>query len=400
MTNQEIRVKIVRISGRRNFVFRWSDPVTGKSGQTTTGTSKRWEAKRRRLAFIKELEAKRPVTTADWSNAGERYEREHLSRRSADHLAGWRKARNRFAGVVDPRTLFDLNDSNISKFRGAVHGQLAPASIDTYLRSLRAFARWAAKIFEGYTAPAISTGKAKSKGRPLSGKEFKAMLRACDGVCGEHAASWKFFLRGLAFSGLRLNQALQLSWDREATIRACRIDSIQPLIYIAMEDTSKGRREQWIPMIPPLVKLLRKIPPDQRNGFVLNPRLTKGVTHCRETASETIRRIGAAAEIQVGTRLKKDRQTGTVTVVPKYASAHDLKRTFVQILIRQGLHPSEVMLFAQHQSYETTARHYAEHDATRLGGRIRELFRKRKTQKRAGDKSGDILRLKDFRRNA
>ncbi|KKN36154.1 hypothetical protein LCGC14_0776370 [marine sediment metagenome] len=397
--NQEIRVKIVHRADRRNLVFRWSDPVTGESGEQTTGTSKRWEAKRRRLEFIKELEARRPVTTADWSAAAERYEREHLSRRSADHLAGWRKARNRFVGVVDPQTLFDLNDSTVSEFRGALHGQVAPASIDSYLRSLRAFAHWGAKIFEGYTPPAISTEKSKSKGRPLSAKEFKRMLSACDQVCPDHAGSWRLLLRGLAFSGLRLGQALELNWDAEAPIRVCRIKSPQPLLYIAQE-THKGRREQWIPMIPPLVKLLRKIPLGQQEGFVFNPRLLKGITRSRETTSEIIRKIGQAAEIQVGTRLKKDREAATAVTVPKYASAHDLKRTFVQILIRQGLHPSEVMLFAQHQSYETTARHYAEHDATRLGGRVRELFRKRKTQKRAGAKSGDILRLKDFRRNA
>ena len=52
------------------------------------------------------------------------------------------------------------------------------------------------------------------KGRPITDAEFKLMLEACDTVCKrQDPVTWKYLLRGLWHSGLRLGETLTVSWD-------------------------------------------------------------------------------------------------------------------------------------------------------------------------------------------
>ena len=53
------------------------------------------------------------------------------------------------------------------------------------------------------------------KGRPITGEEFDRMLAKVPEVVGDAAAeSWRHYLRGLWWSGLRLAESLELFWER------------------------------------------------------------------------------------------------------------------------------------------------------------------------------------------
>lgn len=399
----EIKVKVVRRADRRNLVFRWFDPVTGRKGESTARTPNRSVACRRIRNFVKGLEEtlRKPADLQEmtWVEACDRYAAEHLIKRRKSTGSSWRTARHRFEGIVDPVLLADLDASGVSRFEAALHGQVSPHSTGSYLRSLRVFARWATRIFPGYTAPEIRVEKSGSKGRPLSLEEFERMLAACEKVVPHRGAgSWRFLLRGLRRSGLRLGQALALSWEPDAPIHIYGMDGQRPKMHIS-EESHKGKRVQILPLIPPMRALLRRVPSGQRNGFVFNPKLAKGITRSLITVSAKICAIGQTAGIRVGTRLKRDRKTGEVTTVPRFAGAHDLKRTFIQRLINLGLHPVDVARFGQHKDFQTTMDHYTERDADRLADRMTNAFRKRRSGKRKGAISGDTpSRRKSTRR--
>jgi hypothetical protein len=52
------------------------------------------------------------------------------------------------------------------------------------------------------------------RGRAITTEEFERMLAATEKTVGKAATdSWKFYLRGLWCSGLRLEESLTLRWD-------------------------------------------------------------------------------------------------------------------------------------------------------------------------------------------
>ena len=52
------------------------------------------------------------------------------------------------------------------------------------------------------------------RGRPITAEEFERMIEATPKVVDNAAAeSWRFYLRGLWASGLRLSESLTLRWD-------------------------------------------------------------------------------------------------------------------------------------------------------------------------------------------
>ncbi len=54
------------------------------------------------------------------------------------------------------------------------------------------------------------------KGRPITREEFERMLTVSEKVRPDDFRHWKGFLEGLWLSGLRLGEALALSWEHDA----------------------------------------------------------------------------------------------------------------------------------------------------------------------------------------
>ena len=82
--------------------------------------------------------------------------------------------------------------------------------------------------------------------------------------------------------------------------------------------------------------------------------------------------IGRAAGVKVATKTTVDPKTGGRVEVVKFASTHDLRRSFGERWASR-LMPTDLMALMRHESIETTLRYYvgrncAEHGQDAVGG--------------------------------
>lgn len=110
------------------------------------------------------------------------------------------------------------------------------------------------------------------KGRPISQAEFELMLAAVPKVVGETATeSWRFALKVLWESGFRIGDLMDFSWDGLNHIHPVWPTRTGQYPTIVIPSTQKNRRNQEVPMLPGLQKLLSSVPRKLRTGWVVSP---------------------------------------------------------------------------------------------------------------------------------
>lgn len=374
MSSEQVKVWIIRQSGRKEWQFRWLDEVTGEKGQSNSGvaiTAGRSAAATAIPAFIERIKAKRPAPVGTWEEFCSRVKRDLYPDWRPSTRKAWECARRQLEAFRRPESLTDVNADLIAEFRADLRArQVGP---DSYLRTIRSVLRSAAGWYPGYEPPKIKTAKQDAGGRPLSRAEVKAMLEATSGVVGErHAVEYRRLLRAVTWTGLRKKQAVLLSWEPTEPVRIEGLDTRHPELIIE-KAAHKGKRVDRFPLLPPAVALLRKIPKENRVGPVF-----KLGTSSHGRVGELVAKIGRKAGVVTGRRIahyrvtRKNREAGPAEV-DRYASMHDLKRTFVRRLLEMGFSPTEVARLAQHQTFETTWEFYTP-QASELGDRVRSLF--------------------------
>ncbi len=110
------------------------------------------------------------------------------------------------------------------------------------------------------------------RGRPITGEEFERILEAVPKVVGEGPAEeWRFALKIPWESGFRIADLLDFSWDDIMRIHPVwpRRQGQHPTLVIP--STQKNGKNEEIPLLPGLKKLLDTVPEDRRTGFVVNP---------------------------------------------------------------------------------------------------------------------------------
>ena len=152
-------------------------------------------------------------------------------------------------------------------------------------------------------------------------EEFERMLDKVVAVVGDVAApSWQHYLRGLWTSGLRLGESLDLHWDRPDKLRV-DMDGKRPMLHIPAE-LEKGNKDRLLPMAPEFAEFLAAVPPEERTGPVFKPLTRRGKRPSKWWASRTVCAVGKKTVVKVDQRTKGNK------LVVKYASAHDLRRSF------------------------------------------------------------------------
>lgn len=237
----------------------------------------------------------------------------------------------------------------------------SPHTVKSHMATVIAALNWARKrkiIKEVPELVAVPTSKLKHmKGRPIAEDEFQAILKATPGVVGEAAApSWLYLLRGAWQSGLRLDELMHVHWTDPRYIVPVWQSGRLPVLRIPA-DQQKNATEESIPMLPWLEDVLLETPEGDRLGWVFNPtslqgRLGRQARHGRpdaEWVGKIISRIGKAAGIIV-----RHDATG-----PKYASAHDFRRSLAERLYDAGVPEHVVTQVMRHASAATTRRYYA-----------------------------------------
>ena len=313
--DEKIKVYVVKYNSK-NLQMRYDNPITGKRITRTTGTAKRRDAERVAAKWEAELREGRYHQTSreTWENFRLKYEK---------------------------------------------------ATIGGYLAHLKAALGYAVdwgylpKLPELPKQQRVKRAKTM-KGRPITTEEFERMLDAVDNlpklIEPDGAGRWKFYLRGLWLSGLRLEESLHLYWNADdCTTGEClevKLDGRRPLLVIpaALE---KGNEDRLLPMAPEFAEFLELVPKSERHGHVfkfLNRRTGKLATVGKQWVSSVGVAIGKKAGVVVNNKTRK------------CASVHDLRRAFGQRWAAEVM-PQILMQLMRHKDISTTMKYYVGYEA-------------------------------------
>lgn len=353
------RVHVIRKPGRTFLYLRYRDPVTGREHARSAATKDTREAERAAARWERELRDSRELGPGAvlWTEFRERYETEVLSAHSAGTDSKASTALASIEAFAKPHRLADLTSSQIAQWVAFLRdGTRQETTIAGYVRTLAAALRWAQSV-NLLTAvpslPKIRSGKRKSimKGRPITEAELEQYVAAVPLVprCVDHPAPWQRLIRGLWLSGLRLGEALKLSWDRPDGMLV-DLSGRRPMMRVHSED-EKGRSDRLLPITPDFAAFLEATattPSGKRKGLVFplpKEKKRNGDTWSISRVSEILGDIGAASGVIVNDR------TG------KTVSAHDLRRSFGFRWSRLVM-PPILMELMRHEDISTTMQFY------------------------------------------
>ena len=359
----EIKVIVVKYPDRTNLVMRFVDPVSGKQVSRSAGTRNKRQAERNAAKWEAELREGRfkPDSKTSWADFRERFEDEVLPGLAVNTGNLFGTTFNAIERIIGPKHLRDLSSDQISRFQADLRRSgLSEETIRAYLAHLRSSLVWAESVDLIPLLPKIKRPKRAKKsklmkGRPITSEEFERMLDKVGDIVADNAIeAWTFLLIGLWHSGLRLSESLDLFWDQPDKLRV-ELDTKRPM-FIIVAELEKGNEDRLCPMAPEFAEFLSRTPDDDRHGpvFPLVDRYGHRRSFGMDWVSRTIAKIGKAANVKVHVHPK----SGKV----KYASAHDLRRSFGERWSRKVM-PQVLKELMRHASIETTMKYYVGHNA-------------------------------------
>lgn len=372
----ELKVHVVAFGDRGVYQLRWKDPMNGRTKTRSTGikiTGKQKdhaEAVKKAAALETLLRSNYAAATKSptWEAFRKRYETEVIAGKAKNTATKVVTVFNSIERILNPQKLVDLTEERIGWFTTQLRLEgKAEASIKGTLAYVKASLRWAKRMKLIAQAPEIDMpGRLaeKSKGRALVAEEFDRMLAALPKVIdkAEHVPAWERLLRGLWLSGLRLGEALGLSWDNENAIRVV-LTGKRPMLNIPA-GLDKSGKARLLALTPDFAELLLATPERERSGKVFKlPSRVKGALLTPDRVKRFICDAGKEAGIKVA-------QNGDKV---KCASAHDLRRSFASRW-SQRLLPQQLMEVMRHESLSTTMTYYAGQNAERTADALYAAF--------------------------
>lgn len=356
---KKANVRVCEI-GRRFLVLRWTDPETGAIRQKSAETNSMKEAERLAGKIEADVNAGIEVNPSKlpWEYFRECFEEDKFPLLATQAAYTYDAMFNNVERILNPRYVNDITAQRLARFQAELlKSDKRLATIITYLKHLRAALNWA-KDHEmidkvpKFRLPKQPKGSKLMRGRPITDEEFQRMLDVVPEVVGEDATeSWRFFLRGIWCSGLRLSESLEVYWDRQDKIQIV-LDGEFPMLRILAE-LEKGRRDRLLPITPDFAALLEQVPKSDRVGpLFFTPK--QGERWKADWYSRLGCRIGRKAQIVVN--------EDPISRKKKYAGLHDLRRSFGQRWAQKIL-PQHLMQLMRHESIETTLKFYAGEDA-------------------------------------
>jgi integrase len=359
-----IRVFIRKRKDRRNLVLFYDDPRTKREVSRSAGTPDRQEAARAAQRWEDELKSFRGADGDGWEWFKKRFFDERYATLSKATRGACRTALKRYAEIMNPATVSEVTTDSLSQFAAKLTD--SPATVAKHLRHLKVCLRWAAQIGMIRKAPHVELPKQGKRrfmrGRALTDAEYRKMLRAVP------SPAWRRFLELLYLSGLRIEEASELSWtDPPHVVHLDAKPFPQILFYGADDGGQKSRKDEAWPIPPDLANWLRKTPAAKRVGLVAPLPIRN-----RSDLSKAVTRIG--------------RKAGIITNAArgKPASAHDLRRSFGS---RWAMKVPPVVLqkLMRHETIETTMKYYVNLDSSQIGSVLWQGVPSR-TLPRAGSK--------------
>lgn len=371
--------------------LRYRDPFTGKEELRLVKGRYESEWQREAGAWENELKDAASRQQADkarqaaemafypWPKFRDRFSDEHLTSLARKTDLRYQTVFNAVEAFHLPRFLVDLDASYLSRFQSHLRAcGLKDDSISSTLAHLKVALNWARTVGLLLDVPKFPKVKRARrgqrhkpmKGRPITPAEFAAMLKQLpNAVPATAVPKWERFIKALWWGGLRLEEALELHWDRPDKMRV-DLDSLKFPVLRILSSTEKGGKDRVYPISPEFAALLRETPVAQRRGLVF-PLQT------RQVASSDIRRsVGQVGVVYASQRITKlGELAGVVTHVDPvtgdehHAGAHDLRRTFGTRWSRI-VKPLVLKDMMRHESLDTTLDYYVDLDADEVASDI------------------------------
>lgn len=383
-----IRVIVFKPAHLKFFQAQWIDPVSGRKKRRSAKTAIKREAERFAGSLERQLREgsfKDPSRTT-WKEFRKRFEAEVVPSKAPRTSGKFQATFNAIEKHVNPGRLAALDADQLSRFQKALRekDKLAEATIKVHLATLHSALDWAKKIGLIHAIPEMEMPKrtAGMKGRPITSEEFERMLakvpdvvieavkagskdKTAERIAKETARveSWRTFLYGLWWSGLRLGEALALDWNDDR--RLCvDLEGRRPMFRIRA-DADKGYKERTFPMAPEFAEMLLQAPSIDRDGLVFNLQMRRDHGNDRrvDTVSSVIVKIGEKAGVKVAERGDK----------VKFASAHDLRRAF-GFRWSSRVMPPVLQQMMRHESIQTTLDFYVGRNAEATADAVWEAF--------------------------
>jgi integrase len=392
--NGEVKVYVVRLRRRPNYVLEWEDPITQKARRKKTNVPATDLKKDRRAAERLAAELALQINNGAaalpskflWDEFRRRYEAEVIPGLATQTAVKIGVVLDRVEGILSPKRLLDLTEARLSHLVATMRKQgVAETTMKGYLAHLKAALNWAVSqrlLVVRPNFPRLQRAKRSSgtpmKGRPITSEEFERMLEAVSGVVDDDRADqWRFYLRGLWASGLRLEESLDLWWDQPNKIYPMFPKDGQPLFQIPAE-LEKGHTDRLLPMAPEFALMLQAVPEAERTGPVFTLHGRQGRLGSNQV-SKIVSTIGKAAGVLVSTH--------PVTGKQKFASAHDLRRAFGERWSIRVM-PAVLKELMRHESIDTTMRFYVGTNTQRTNDAVWAAFKHE--QERLSANSSDI----------
>lgn len=416
-TMKQVKVTVVEFDDRAHYQLQWRDPITGRKRTKSTKqvdpeeigvlrTGRKREREKAKM-FAMQLQVQlnagqyKEPSKLTWEEFRSRYEREVLPGLADGTTGKVLGVFRSFERICGAKKLADVTAERVSYYQSKLREDgLAEDTIAGNLAHLKAALRWAERMGMVLKAPVIERprrakgSRAKvMKGRPITREEFERMLDAVPvalfgkpkeddkpltphekAARDEIVQAWRYYLEGLWCSGLRLQESLELYWDRDDKL-SVDLSGEHPMLRIPAE-LEKGNRDRVLPMAPEFAEFLLKTPESNRRGRVFKLTSRRGGAHlCHYRVSEIASLIGEKAGVRVASRSKVDPETGKTVEVPKFASAHDLRRSFGERWSKRIM-PPDLMILMRHESIETTLRYYVGRNAQSTARTLWEAYKK------------------------
>lgn len=324
-----ISVYLIRPNSSPFFWAQWVVPGTQDQRKTRSlKTADPDEADRRRAKLEDELNRGVDVDLARirWPDFVERFLSERCGGLSAGARRNARRILERFGAAQKPAGPGAVTSSVVSKHLARLRQDgLAPATIQVHVIQIGTALRWGVEMGMVEKAPKLAKLKVpkKRKIRTLASERFPELLALCP------TPGWVLFCQLAWYTGMRLGELFLLLWE----------EGDGPWLDLAAERVRfpaafcKGRRDDWLPLHPTLLGVLKERGPGKGRVFDL----------AADPARLSARFIKMAAPLGVKT--------------------HDLRRSFGTRYA--PLVPAHVLQrLMRHQDIKTTLEYYADLDPT------------------------------------
>lgn len=351
-----IKVRVRSRTDREHLQLVYTDPLTGNRRTKSAGTDNWTKAERAAAKWEVEVNSSTTVSNLSWDHFRVRFEDEYMAHKADSTQTAYASSLNHFEKIIGRVRRVSLIDASlISKFQAELRKNGMPnTTIAKHLRQIGVALNWAESIGVIQSAPKIRKPKLPKRtlrGRSLSLVEVAHFLRSVPAVVpGEHVKDWQCFIKLMWLTGLRLGEAHQLHWKTGPV----RLDlSCKHPRIIFQFDGQKNNSDEKVPLTSDAIRLLMRI--KSRSGFVAQLKGEKGRRVTPVTASKWLSDIGEHSGIQ--------------TSESKFASAHDLRRTFgTRWALR--VHPIVLKVLMRHADLKTTLKYYVDIDCDEIARQL------------------------------